>query len=197
MTGTQVDDGISGLPAKQPTIKGQKQDEHEEMQYLNLIRRIVDCGEERLDRTGTGTLAIFAPGQMRFSLTDDSFPLLTTKRVFYRGVVEELLWFLRGDTNAKTLQDKQVRIWDGNASREFLDSLGLMDRAEGDLGPVYGFQWRHFGAEYVDCHTDYTGRGVDQLRMLIDKINQTPYDRRLIMTAWNPAGKMRLFSVIN
>lgn len=87
------------------------------------------------------------------------FPLLTTKRVFWRGVVEELLWFIKGSTNAKELSDKGVHIWDPNSSRQFLDSCGFTDREEGDLGPVYGFQWRHFGAKYINMHTDYTGQG--------------------------------------
>jgi dihydrofolate reductase/thymidylate synthase len=124
---------------------------------------------------------------MRFSLRDEVLPLLTTKRVFWRGVAEELLWFLSGDTSAKTLQDKGVRIWDGNASREFLDSRGLQHREVGDLGPVYGFQWRHFGAEYVDMHADYAGKGVDQLRAVIAAITRDPTDRRIILSAWNPA----------
>ena len=76
--------------------------------------------------------------------------------MFWRGLAEELLWFLSGDTSAKTLQDKKIRIWDGNSSREYLDSIGLTEREEGDLGPVYGWQWRHFGAQYKDMHTDYT-----------------------------------------
>lgn len=164
--------------------------QHEEQQYLSLISRVLSSGESRDDRTGTGTLSIFAPGQLRFSLANDQLPLLTTKRVFYRGVVEELLWFMRGETNAKLLQDKQVHIWDGNASKQYLESIGLGMREEGDLGPVYGFQWRHFGAEYVDCHTDYTGKGVDQLKDILEKIKNSPFDRRMIMSAWNPAGKL-------
>ena len=92
---------------------------------------------------------------MRFDLAE-SFPLLTTKQVFHRGVLEELLWFIKGDTNAKHLHDINVKIWDGNASREFLDNLGLKEREEWDLGPVYGFQWRHFGATYKTMHDDYT-----------------------------------------
>ena len=87
--------------------------------------------------------------QMRFNL-NDSFPLLTTKKTFLRGITEELLWFIRGSTNAKELHDKNVRIWDANASRSFLDSRGLHNREEWDLGPVYGFQWRHFGAKYKE-----------------------------------------------
>jgi thymidylate synthase len=90
----------------------------------------------------------FLGTQMKFNLRR-SFPLLTTKRVFWRGVVEELLWFISGSTNAKVLQEKGIHIWDGNASREYLDGIGLTEREEGDLGPVYGFQWRHFGAKSV------------------------------------------------
>lgn len=114
------------------------------------------------------------------------FPLLTTKRVFWRAVVEELLWFIKGSTNSKELTDKDVHIWDENGSRTFLDSCGFTDREEGDLGPVYGFQWRHFGAKYKDMHTDYTGQGIDQLKEVIHKIKHSPDDRRIIMSAWNP-----------
>ena len=112
---------------------------------------------------------------------------MTTKRVFWRGVAEELLWFIAGSTNAKLLQDKKIHIWDGNASREFLDKSGLSHREVGDLGPVYGFQWRHFGAEYKDMHTDYSGAGVDQLAEVIKAIKTKPEDRRIILSAWNPA----------
>ncbi|XP_058807094.1 thymidylate synthase-like [Phymastichus coffea] len=160
-------------------------EEHEEYQYLNLIKRIIEKGNVKTDRTGTGTRSIFGT-QMRFSLRDGVFPLLTTKRVFWRGVVEELLWFIKGSTNAKELADKNVHIWDANSSRQFLDSCGFKDRDEGDLGPVYGFQWRHFGAKYIDMHTNYTGQGVDQLKDVIDKIKNKPDDRRMIMCAWNP-----------
>lgn len=124
---------------------------------------------------------------MRFSLRDGTLPLLTTKRVFWRGVAEELLWFIAGSTNGNDLAAKDIHIWDGNGSREFLDQRGLGHREVGDLGPVYGFQWRHFGAKYVDMHTDYTGKGVDQLADCIDKIKNNPEDRRIIMSAWNPA----------
>ena len=122
---------------------------------------------------------------MRFSLRD-SFPLLTTKRVFWRGVAEELLWFVRGDTNANHLAEKKVHIWDENGSKEFLEKQGQGHREQGDLGPVYGFQWRHFGAKYVDMHTDYTGQGVDQLAEVIHTIKTNPDSRRIIMSSWNP-----------
>ena len=115
-------------------------------------------------------------------------PLLTTKKVFVKGIIEELLWFIKGSTNAKELQQKGVKIWDGNSSREFLDKQGFYEREEGDLGPIYGFQWRHFGAEYTNMHADYTGQGIDQLREVIHKIKHTPNDRRIIMCAWNPKG---------
>eukprot|EP00095_Tigriopus_kingsejongensis_P005225 maker-scaffold585_size130225-snap-gene-0.22 protein:Tk05225 transcript:maker-scaffold585_size130225-snap-gene-0.22-mRNA-1 annotation:"thymidylate synthase" len=158
---------------------------HEELQYLELIRKILDQGHEKGDRTGTGVRSIFG-AQMRFSLRGGTFPLLTTKKVFYRGIAEELFWFIRGSTKAQDLQDKNVRIWDGNSSREYLDSIGLPDREVGDLGPIYGFQWRHFGAEYTNMHADYTNQGVDQLQDVIRTIRENPNDRRMIMCAWNP-----------
>jgi dihydrofolate reductase/thymidylate synthase len=157
----------------------------EEHQYLDLVQRIITHGAERRDRTGTGTLSIFG-AQMRFSLRNDVMPLLTTKRVFWRGVAEEMLWFIGGRTNAAELQAKKIHIWDGNGSREFLDANGLAHRETGDLGPVYGFQWRHFGAKYTDMHTDYTGQGIDQLQNCIDAIKANPSDRRIILSAWNP-----------
>ncbi|KAK5129939.1 Thymidylate synthase [Meristemomyces frigidus] len=164
---------------------------HEEHQYLDLIRLLLTTGEHRPDRTGTGTLSLPFPPQHRYALTHPdgtlALPLLTTKRVFLRAVLAELLWFISGDTSATTLQRQGIKIWDGNASRAYLDSIGLHDREEGDLGPVYGFQWRHFGARYTDCHADYTSHGVDQLRSVIHKLRHTPTDRRIILTAWNPA----------
>jgi len=114
--------------------------------------------------------------------------LLTTKRVFWRGIVEELLWFIRGSTDGTDLSKRGVHIWDANGSRQFLDNLGFKDREEGDLGPVYGFQWRHFGAEYENFRTDYTGRGIDQLSKVIETIKTNPNDRRIIMCAWNVKG---------
>lgn len=141
----------------------------DEMQYLNLIRDIIDRGDRRDDRTGVGTLSIFG-AQMRFNLRNDTFPLLTTKRVFWRGVAEELLWFIRGCTDATVLQEKGIKIWDGNSTREFLDKSGFTERAEGDLGPVYGFQWRNFGAQYKTCKDDYSGQGIDQLQEVIERI---------------------------
>ncbi|KAI1722940.1 thymidylate synthase domain-containing protein [Ditylenchus destructor] len=158
----------------------------DEEQYLNQIRQIISKAQIRGDRTGTGTLSIFGM-QARYSLRNDTMPLLTTKKVFWRAIVEELLWFIRGETNSKTLSEKGVKIWDANGSRAFLDDNGFKDREEGDLGPVYGFQWRHFGAEYVDPHADYTGKGVDQLAQIIEQIKNEPESRRIILCAWNAA----------
>jgi dihydrofolate reductase / thymidylate synthase len=167
------------------TIPNIRMPQHAEYQYLQLIEKIIAEGIAVEDRTGVGTLSLF--GQSSTYDLSETFPMLTTKRVFWRGVVEELLWFVKGDTNAKRLSDKGVKIWDGNGSRAFLDSRGLSHREEMDLGPVYGFQWRHFGAKYVDMHADYSGQGVDQLAACIEAIKTNPTDRRIILTAWNPA----------
>lgn len=145
---------------------------------------LFELGVVRDDRTGVGTVSVFG-AQMRFNMRD-LFPLLTTKRVFWRAVAEELLWFVHGCTDAKILQGKNIHIWDGNSDRKFLDNLGFTEREEGDLGPVYGFQWRHFGAKYRTCHDDYTNEGIDQLKEVINTIRTKPNDRRIIMSAWNP-----------
>ncbi|ROW03485.1 hypothetical protein VSDG_01309 [Cytospora chrysosperma] len=170
---------------------GTSTERHEEYQYLDLVREILEDGEHRPDRTGTGTYSIFAPRPLKFRLSRDDgtpiYPLLTTKRVFHRAVLAELLWFVSGATSSLPLSEQGVKIWDGNGSREFLDAAGLGHREVGDLGPVYGFQWRHFGAEYTDARADYTGQGVDQLADVIHKLRTNPYDRRIIMSAWNPA----------
>lgn len=165
------------------------------MQYLNLIRYILDHGALRIDRTNTGTRSVFGT-QMRFSLSNGTIPLLTTKRVFWRGVVEELLWFIRGSTDGRILkvvfmlylcqQNKNIHIWDENGTREFLDKVGLTENEEDDLGPIYGFQWRHFGAAYEGRDKDYTRKGVDQLQEVIRLLRDDPYNRRIILSAWNP-----------
>lgn len=112
--------------------------------------------------------------------------------MFLRAVIAELLWFISGSTSSLPLSEAGIKIWDGNGSREFLDKVGLSHREVGDLGPVYGFQWRHFGAEYVDSKTDYTGKGIDQLADVIDKLKHKSYDRRIILSAWNPADLMKM-----
>jgi len=174
------------LPVSMPGVQWRDVPRHEEHQYLDLIREIMENGVLRGDRTGTGTLSLFGRS-MRFSLRDDVMPLLTTKRTFWRGIAEELVWFVAGCTDARVLQEKNVRIWDGNCSREFLDGRGLTENEEGDLGPVYGFQWRHFGAQYKTMHDDYSGEGIDQLKQIIETLKTNPTDRRMILSAWNPS----------
>jgi thymidylate synthase len=157
-----------------------------EYQYLGITRDILRRGVLKEDRTGVGTRSIFGP-QLEFNLQTQGFPLLTTKKVFWKGVVEELFWFIGGKTDAKLLSQRGVKIWDGNSSREFLDKRGLSEYREGDVGPVYGFQWRHWGAEYQGCDVRYEGRGIDQLERVVQQIRENPESRRLIVSAWNVA----------
>jgi dihydrofolate reductase/thymidylate synthase len=159
---------------------------HEEYQYLDLVASCIESGNWKPNRTGIDTCSHFGK-MMRFNLRDGTFPLLTTKTVFWRGVVEELLWFIHGSTDSELLRAKKVNIWCCNASRKALDERGFTDRREGDLGPVYGFQWRHFGADYVDCATNYEGKGIDQLANVVDMLRTNPNDRRIILCAWNPS----------
>jgi thymidylate synthase len=159
---------------------------HPEHQYLNITRDILRKGFLKEDRTGVGTRSIFGP-QLEFNLQTQGFPLLTTKKVFWKGVLEELFWFVGGETDAKLLSQRGVKIWDGNSSRDFLDKRGLTEYREGDVGPVYGFQWRHWGAEYQGCDAGYEGRGIDQLTRVVQQIRETPESRRLIVSAWNVA----------
>lgn len=140
---------------------------------MNLVERVLETESEREGRNGC-TKSVFG-ASLECDLAD-GFPLLTTKKMFWRGIVEELAWFLRGHTDVQLLRDKKVHIWDGNSeSRDY------------DAGPVYGFQWRHFGAQYGDCHVDYTGQGVDQIAKIIDMIKTQPSARRMVLSGWNPA----------
>ncbi len=134
-------------------------------QYLNLLDRILTEGTKKTDRTGTGTLSVFGH-QMRFNL-EDGFPLLTTKKLHLKSIIYELLWFLKGDTNVKYLQEHGVRIWN-----EWADE-------NGDLGPVYGHQWRSW--------PDYNGGTIDQISNVLDMIKNHPDSRRMVVSAWNPA----------
>ncbi|MGF6147190.1 Thymidylate synthase [Kingella potus] len=134
-------------------------------QYLDLMRRVLDTGTDKSDRTGTGTRSVFGH-QMRFDL-QQGFPLVTTKKLHLRSIIHELLWFLRGDTNIKYLHDNNVSIWD-----EWADE-------NGDLGPVYGYQWRSWPAP--------DGRHIDQIANVVEQIKRNPDSRRLIVSAWNPA----------
>jgi thymidylate synthase len=141
-----------------------------ERQYLDLLSEVLERGARKTDRTGTGTLSVFGR-QLRFGL-DESFPLLTTKKLHLKSIVYELLWFLRGDTNVKWLQDRGVSIWD-----EWADE-------NGELGPVYGYQWRHWRSP--------DGREIDQITQVLESLRKKPDSRRHLVSAWNPADVERM-----
>ena len=164
-------------------INNQEQNE-EEMQYLNLIKNILENGTTETGRNGN-TISIFG-GSMRFSLSNNKIPILTTKKTAWKTCLKELLWFIRGETNNKILQEQGVHIWDGNSTPEFLKSRGL-DYEDGELGPIYGFQWRNFNGDYLEKETPPAPK-IDQLQQIIDQLKnpETRTSRRLIMTAWNP-----------
>ena len=159
---------------------------HEENQYLNLLEDILSNNSEFVGRNGK-TLSIYGSA-MHFSLENNKIPLITTKKVAWKTCLKELLWFIKGDTNNKLLKEQNVHIWDANGSREFLDSQGLYNNNEDDLGPIYGFQWRHFNAPYTTCDANYSGKGIDQLEYIISSLKnpETRTCRRLVMSAWNP-----------
>lgn len=157
----------------------------EEKQYLQIVRNCMEMGVKREDRTGTGTLSLFG-NSMRFSLSNGKFPLLTTKTVPFRVVVEELLFFVRAQTDNRILKAKNIHIWDGNCTKEYFEKSGI-NREEDDLGPIYGFQWRHFGAEYKTCANDYADQGLDQLKQVVDTLRKDPSSRRMVVVAWNPS----------
>lgn len=165
------------------TYQRDKRSSHPEIAYLQMMRHILEDGNIREDRTGTGTKSIFGH-QLRFDISK-SVPLITTKFVPWKMCIQELLWFAQGRTNAKVLQEQGIKIWDGNTTREFLDKRGLCDLPEGDVGALYGFQWRHFGASYKTCNDKYDGDGFDQLKYIENELLTNPYSRRIFMSAWN------------
>lgn len=148
--------------------------------YLDLLDRVLTKGKVRADRTGTGTIGVFGH-QMRFDLAD-GFPLLTTKKLHLRSIIHELLWFVRGQTHVAPLQEVGVRIWNDWATAEQTARFG---REAGDLGPVYGHQWRNFGASKAP-DGGYESDGVDQLQRVVDTIRNNPTSRRILVTGWNP-----------
>jgi len=166
--------------------QGENGDEHDEYQYLSLIKDILNDGTMINGRNGN-TLTVYGSA-MHFNLENNVIPILTTKRVAWKTCAKELFWFLNGKTDNNILRNQNVHIWDGNGCREFLDSRNLQHLEENDLGPVYGHQWRHFNATYKNCKTDYAGKGVDQIQYIIDSLNDPKerYSRRLVMSAWNP-----------
>lgn len=163
----------------------------EEHKMIDLVKNILTFGKERQDRTKVGTLSLFG-NTLRIDVSR-SIPLLTTRRTPFNVILEELLWFLRGDTDAKILQRKGIKIWDGNTSRKFLDYRGLIDYDTGILGPGYGFQWRHFGAKYLQKFADTSNLrdgevgGCDQIADVLLKLKTDPFSRRILLSAWNPS----------
>lgn len=160
--------------------------DEEKKQYLEIMREIMTRGSDRDDRTGTGTRAIFSSRQV-YDLAD-TFPMITTRRQWLKGIFEELKLYLSGETDNRILQKKGIHIWDGNTSREFLNSRGLDHYPEGDMGETYGFNFRHFGGDYVDCEASYDSQcGYDQLKNVIHLLKTDPTSRRMIINLWNPA----------
>ena len=157
----------------------------EELKYLNTINKILDKGVEKLDRTKIGTVSAFGKS-FKYNIRNYRLPLFTHRKMFARGIIEELLFFISGKTDTKLLESKNVNIWKGNTSREFLDSRNLNHLKEGDMGAGYSFQLRHFGANYVDAETDYINKGFDQLKYVIDLIKRDPNSRRILFSYWNP-----------
>jgi thymidylate synthase len=153
--------------------------EKEEEQYFQLIKDILHNGILEQGRNGN-TMSIFGSA-MRFSLQDNKIPLLTSKQLAWKTCLKELLWFISGATDNSILQEQNVHIWDKDAkkSKEF-------NYIENDLGPIYGHQWRHFNAEYTDCKTDYSSKGIDQLQNVIQQLKNHSLSRRIILTSWNP-----------
>lgn len=154
-----------------------------EQGYLNLLQEVLDHGHFKpVERTGVGTWSMFGKS-LRFDLRDRRLPMLTTKKMFFKGIAKELLWFLKGDcTTTDALVKDNVHIWDLNSTRDYLDSRGLQDYAEGELGPIYGYQWRHWGKPY---RSETNVQGIDQIQKIIETIRTNPNDRRMILSAWN------------
>lgn len=158
---------------------------HLEDQYIEIIKDIYTNGELIHSRNGD-TLSING-ASMWFSLKNGTLPVITTKKVAVKTCIKELLWFISGKTDNNILNKQNVHIWDDNGTKEFIEKRGLNYR-ENDLGPVYGHQWRHFNAEYISCDNDYTDKGIDQLKYVIDSLKHpiNKFSRRLIISAWNP-----------
>lgn len=163
-------------------IKTVSDEVYDESQFLTLVKKIMKDGITKNTRNSV-TKSIFGY-QLSYDLTK-GYPISTLKRSYPKSIFEELMWMIRGQTSNHILQKLGVHIWDGNSSKEFIEARSLPYK-EGDIGAGYGFQMRHYGAEYIDCHTDYTGQGVDQLANCIDLINNDPHSRRIIIDLWNP-----------
>ena len=159
---------------------------HEEYQYLNLLKDIIDEGVMEKGRNGNVKTVIGSA--QHYSLENGKIPILTTKKTAWKTCLKELLWFIKGQTDNKILNEQNVHIWDANTTPEFMESRGLEYYIEGDIGSMYGFQWRFFNAPYSSCNEDYTGKGVDQLQQVIDTLKDPEQrtSRRMVVSAWNP-----------
>lgn len=155
-----------------------------DIEYLKLAKKVLHLGINKKERTGTGVLSIFGE-HMKFNLKEQ-IPILTTKFIPWKSCIKELLWFIKGQTNSNILSEDGVNIWNKNSSREFLNQNKLEHLMTGDIGAGYGFQWRHFGAKYINCNTIYENQGIDQLENIIQLLKEDPNSRRIYMTAWNP-----------
>jgi thymidylate synthase len=158
---------------------------HEEYQYLSLMERIIKNGIRKDNRTGIPVYSLFSQS-LSFSLENNSLPLFTTKKMYARGIIEELLSFIKGDTNTKHLEEKNVNIWKGNTSREYLDKVGLNYLPEGEMGCGYAHQWRNFGGEHPLVPETKGLKGFDQVKFVYDTLKSNPLDRRMIINAWCP-----------
>ena len=156
--------------------------------YQHLLKETLINGERKTTRNGV-VQSIFGC-MINFKEIATSFPLITTKKMFFRGIVEELLWFLRGSTNALELRQKKIHIWDGNSTREYLDSIGL-DYPEGELGPIYGWQWRKFGKDYEDTKSA-DAKGVDQIKYILEELMKDTNSRRAVLSGWNPTDLQKM-----
>lgn len=161
----------------------------DEYQYLELLKQILNTDNKGRNTRNAPTYSIFGP-QIEFNL-QNGFPLLTTKKMFWRGIVEELLFFLKGDTNSNHLTEKNVNIWVPNTTRDFLDSRKLYDYEIGDMGPMYGWNWRHCSADYMGMNSVYTNKGFDQLKDILLQLKNDPYSRRIMMSSFDPSNVIK------
>lgn len=160
-------------------------DNKEEQQILNILREIIDNGNHREERTGTGAVSHFG-FRAEFDLSNNTFPLMTTRNHSLKWIFEELMWILRGQTDVSILEKKGINIWSPNSSQDFINKSKLdISLFQGDIGATYGFQMRHYGADYVNCKSKYTS-GVDQLSYVVDLLRNNPTSRRIIISLWNP-----------
>lgn len=157
----------------------------EENKFIKMVNKILNKGVYNIDRSKVGTLSVFGKS-FTYDIRNYRLPLFTHRKVFLRGIIEELLFFISGKTDTKILEEKKVNIWKGHTSREFLDSRNLTELQEGDMGAGYGFRLKHWGSNYINAKIDYTNKGINQLEYVIDLIKNEPTSRRIVFSYWNP-----------